>query len=213
MTNLPLTSRKPESVPAPAELYENWRRLILTDALLDLGDFRVLPLVLPGMSALHWTDDCGNDLYGFFEEDGAAVIFGFDHESPMTPYREEPQTNWPGLFDGLPERFAALLTEFPMIDSTFCLWSDGETWEKGPVAYPDEGDADGSEWILEPLAMEPASYVQRYVDLLEEEFQASEFEWVFDGAPLTQAAFEALRCEMDWEAAQQVAQGLGYPVQ
>ena len=212
MSNTLLTSRNPASVPLPAELYEHWRRLILLDAILDLGEYRVLPMALPGISALFWTDECGNDLYGFFEEDGAAVIFGFDHESPMTPYREEPQASWPGLFDGLPDRFAALLTEFPMIDCTFCLWSDGEGWTKGPVDYPGDGDEDGSAWILEPLAFDPGVCVERYVDLLEQEFQPADFQWAFDGAPLTKDILDSLGCEIAWEDAQSLAQGLGYPV-
>jgi len=32
-----------------------------------------------------------------------AVIVGFAHEAPMTPYAQDPPALWPGLLDGVPD--------------------------------------------------------------------------------------------------------------
>lgn len=49
-------------------------------------------------------DGCGND-YSIVFSPAGAYARGFDHESPMSPYRVTPPVPWPGLFDGAPEAF------------------------------------------------------------------------------------------------------------
>jgi len=69
---------------------------------------------------------CGDDCYIMFTTAGA-FIRGFDHESPMTPWRTDPPQLWPGLIDDVPDTLRAFLAEtaFAYDDvfaATYVLW-------------------------------------------------------------------------------------------
>jgi hypothetical protein len=68
-------------------------------------------------------DGQGDDLFAHFTKAGC-FLKGFAHESPMTPYREQPKRVWPGVLDSVPKTFAKSLAEpaFSMEDTTFCIW-------------------------------------------------------------------------------------------
>jgi hypothetical protein len=49
-------------------------------------------------------DGSGDEYSIVFLDDGAAYVRGFGHESPISPWGHDGDL-WPGLIDGLPERF------------------------------------------------------------------------------------------------------------
>jgi hypothetical protein len=44
----------------------------------------------------------GDDFFILFNDNGA-IIKGFDHESPMSPYANDPKRVWPGVLDEVPD--------------------------------------------------------------------------------------------------------------
>jgi hypothetical protein len=104
----------------------------------------------------------GDDFFAHFGPAGC-WLKGFDHESPMSPYRESQQRPWPGVLDAVPAEFAACLREraFGVEDVTFCIWrrNDDKDWQMGPVEFPpDRPDPDGSAFLLSALDGRPESY-------------------------------------------------------
>jgi hypothetical protein len=69
----------------------------------------------------------GDDFFILFNNSGA-IIKGFDHESPMSPYAHKPKRVWPGVLDDVPDVFRSFLDEpaFTIEDTTFVfLWWAG----------------------------------------------------------------------------------------
>ena len=66
---------------------------------------------------------------------------GFDHESKMSSWNQDPPTVWHGVLDNVPAEFKPCATEpaFSMKDTTFCIWraSSGNHWETGEVSFPE----------------------------------------------------------------------------
>jgi hypothetical protein len=92
-----------------------------------------------------------------------AFLKGFDHESLMSPWRNEPKKVWPGVLDSVPEAFRSSLREpaFSMNDTTFCIWRThvDTRWHTGKISYPPEAeDPDGSAWMLAILDGNPNTY-------------------------------------------------------
>jgi hypothetical protein len=162
-----ISSRTPEALPPPEELERRCRAMAVLDAivcpLLEARQFR--------FEASHGSDQriARHDTY---EGDGwliwftarGVVIRGFWHESPVSPWAQDPAAPrlWPNLFLGLPDKLANG-PKLPIEDVeaiTFCLWWDiKETrWRTGSVAYPDSeyADPDGSEYLLEVFGLSPA---------------------------------------------------------
>lgn len=68
---------------------------------------------VPGATHYHKADGGGNDLDIVFLHDGSCLVFGFDHETVEAAVDE----NQP-VFEGLPRKFAPLLTDENLV------WSD-----------------------------------------------------------------------------------------
>jgi len=114
-------------------------------------------------SAAEIRDGCGNHCFIVFTADGVFII-GFDHESPMSPYRRADARHsgspelWPGLVDGLPAVFTPFLTEPAftgpggVLAMTFCIWREhhDSRWCTGPVDFTalDRYDTDGAHEML-----------------------------------------------------------------
>ncbi len=115
----------------------------------------------------------GDSFFALFSRAGC-FLKGFDHESPMTPYRTQPPEIWPGLLDGVPDSFSSGVNEpaFSMNDITFCIWRhySDDSWSQGPVDFPGgDDDPDGSGYLLGILSGDPRHY-QRFA---EEHYQAT----------------------------------------
>ncbi len=107
----------------------------------------------------------GDDYFMVFSDAGV-YLQGFDHESKMSPYREDPPKPWPGMFMGLPESMWRYRDEpaFGPRNCTFCIWRvrDSSGWKGGAIDFPvgpgsklrstydkSTDDPDGSRWLLE----------------------------------------------------------------
>ncbi|MGH3150359.1 MAG: hypothetical protein ACRDOB_06485 [Streptosporangiaceae bacterium] len=112
-------------------------------------------------------DGSGGEYSIVFLHDGAAYARGFDHESPVSPWGNDGEL-WPGLIDGLPERFVKYVRE-PAFgcdgtpDMTVCLWTESDTagsWEHGSVPSPGgPGDQSGAETLFHLVSRpEPGQY-------------------------------------------------------
>lgn len=118
-------------------------------------------------------DGSGDDYSIVFRATGAFVR-GFDHESPMSPYRVDPMQLWPGMLDGLPRELQHLAAEPAFSDpegtllATACFWrlkSDSQ-WACGNVALPPDGgdDPDGSTFLFDLLFDDRPEAYQRFAE-------------------------------------------------
>lgn len=153
-------------------------------------------------SAAEIRDGCGNDCFIVFTTDGV-FIKGFDHESPMSPYRRasthasgSPEL-WPGLVDGLPAVFTQFLTEPAfagpdgVLAMTFCIWRENHDsqWHSGPVDFTglDPYDTDGAHEMLGALC-EPnpaAAYSSFAFEYFEVDLDPVAVEQIFELGPIT----------------------------
>jgi hypothetical protein len=167
-------------------------------------------------------DGSGNEYSIVFSLAGAYAR-GFDHESPMTPYRVTPPAPWPGLFDGVPEAFRAQVAEPAFSDSgtpraTVCFWREqaDTAWRAGAVEpLPGGlGDDGGAGWLFGVLLDgRPEAYQQFAEDYYEVTVDIAAVRHVYALRPLTQAIVSLLNPEVDISGlAEDLAQA-GYPVQ
>jgi hypothetical protein len=132
-------------------------------------------------------------------------IRGFDHESPLSPYRNDGRT-WPGLVDSVPEAFEEYVSEpsfgsgsFPLI--TVCLWqTEGEPggWRHGDVRFSDRTEVpDGADWLFDAVTADtPDFYSEFALSYYETELDASVVDLVYRGTPLTQQMVSRLNPEV-----------------
>jgi hypothetical protein len=117
-------------------------------------------------------DGCGNYFKIYFNKDGA-IIIGFDHESEMTPYKNDP----PELFDrklieSVPSEFEPafhtnLECEEFSEELTYCIWRkySDEAWKTGNIDFDNlvekfGNDPDGSEFQLFLIEGTPESFLE-----------------------------------------------------
>ncbi|MFI6588095.1 hypothetical protein [Embleya sp. NPDC050493] len=150
-------------------------------------------------------DGSGNEYSIVFSAAGAFAR-GFDHESPMAPYRDRPAAVWPGLMDTVPAVFRACVEEpaFCGADgtprATVCLWRTHSdlSWRSGAVDFPsrDGGDADGAEQLFDVLADgRPEAYRRFAADYYEVAVDLEVVRHVYALRPLSQALVSSLNPE------------------
>ena len=177
----------------------------------------------PGQEMASMRDGSGSDYSIVFAPAGAWAR-GFDHESPVSPFRSVPPALWPGLIDTVPAVFDAQVAEPAFADAdggtlraTVCFWretSDSE-WRCGPVDVRVAGyeDADSADWLFELLVEGSA---EAYRDFAEEYFEAevelSAVRHVYDLLPLNREVVAALNPEVDLNDLVQDVAEIGYPV-
>jgi hypothetical protein len=153
----------------------------------------------------------GDQWFALFTE-GGVVLHGLDHEAPM--YRmDEP---WPGIFDALPPDLAGFVDEaaFDTRNSTFCIWrgaGSASSWARGPVAYPEGDDPDGSAHLLGILDGRPESYRAFAADYHERDVPLVAVEAIYRHRPLTPALVRQLNPDASLEDLRGDAAEIGYP--
>ena len=93
----------------------------------------------------YWFDSGGGDSYDLVISGGEAVLTTFDHESPHSPWaREDQLREWPGMFEGMPDRLRTRLPEREEdepLSVSACFWFTDGAWHEGrSEQVPREGD-------------------------------------------------------------------------
>lgn len=110
----------------------------------------------------YWFDSGGGDsLELVINGSDEALLTAFDHESPRSPWgRDDQLPEWPGMFDGLPDRLREQLPEREEdepLSVSACFWFVDGRWQEGrPEPVPREGDLydddpGGAAALLAPL--------------------------------------------------------------
>ena len=157
-------------------------------------------------------DGSGNEYSIVFSGDGA-FAYGFDHESPMSPYANDLRT-WPGLLDGVPEIFHAARDEKAFNDqvprATVCFWrTTGDTaWRCGPV----EADNDGADRLFELVADgRPEAYLTFAEDYYEVALELEPIRHVYALMPLTEYVVTSLNPHRRLSDLAEGIAEIGYP--
>jgi hypothetical protein len=159
-------------------------------------------------------DGSGNDYFILFNAEGA-ILKGFAHEAPMSPYARIPRQVWPGVLDEVPGEFAEFLAEpaFSMNDTTFCLWrrySDSR-WQTGDIEYPAGDDPDGAEDLLGILTGKTRDYQEFAESYYEKVLPLSAIEYVYQQRPLTNEVVALLNPEIDLASLRDDIEEINYP--
>jgi hypothetical protein len=145
----------------------------------------------------------GDDYFILFNSQGA-IMKGFAHESPMSPWSSDSDQVWPGVLNEVPSEFAEFLTEpaFSMSETTFCIWRrilDG-SWQTGQIAYPGKEDPDGSEDLLFVLDGDPKTYQEFAQQYYERSIDLRAVRSIYEHHPLTTQIVKRLNPEVELES-------------
>ena len=160
-------------------------------------------------------DGSGNEYSIVFSPDGA-FAYGFDHESPMSPYVNDMQT-WPGLLDGVPEAFHSARDDKAFRDplgapqATVCFWrtTDDDAWRCGPV---EGADKDGAGYLFELLADgRPEAYLTFAEDYYERALDLEPIRHVYALMPLTEYVVTSLNPDRRLADLKDEVAEIGYP--
>ncbi|MEM9554458.1 MAG: hypothetical protein AAGC60_09375 [Acidobacteriota bacterium] len=209
-----LSSRDPSDLPDVDGLLRLMRSLAVLDAVLcPEWEFRYFSINDA------WSDDEtlalmrngeGDDFLVCFNDHGA-LIKGFAHQAPMAQGRP-----WPGLFDGVPEAFAAFLDDEASArdDSTFCLWRlrGDDAWSRGPVDEPRGADPDGSARLLRFLDGDPTTYKAWADEYYGRPVDEAAVRAVYEHRTLNSALARSLDPKTAFVELADEVQQIGYPV-
>lgn len=210
-------------IPEIPDLYRRMQRLAALDIILcDTDWLRVHHF------DSHWNqtvglatidNGAGDDLKIVFAPEGV-FLKGFDHENSLSPYANDEQAVWPGMYDGFPASLLPLL-EDPAIakeDVTFCLWRETSHnhWHAGELAdtaFDIERDSDGGVHFLLGYIPEHLedfrAWALVYYDL-DHLSEAAAIIW--NGQPADADTIRQINPERDTAAALQELQSIGYPL-
>lgn len=159
-------------------------------------------------------DGSGDDYFILFNSQGA-IIKGFAHESPMSPFASEPPKVWRGLLDSVPTEFQDFLTEpaFSMEETTFCVWRkySDSFWQVGNIDYPEGEDPDGSEDLLWILEDNPEHYQYFATEYYEQDVPLSAVKHIYEHKPLTDDIISQLNSEISKDELRDDVKEIGYP--
>ena len=194
-----ISTRNPNGLPG----VDGLRRLLQSMAMLDAilspeWEYRYYSFNArwaEGEEMGSMRDGSGDDFFVLFNAAGC-FLKGFAHEASMSPAGQSPEQVWPGVLDGVPPDFARGLQEpaFRMEDATFCLWrrSGDDSWQVGPVEWPEGPDPDGSAGLLSPLDGEPETYRAWAEDYYERDVDLAPVRAIYTHEPLTEALVAGL---------------------
>ncbi|MER7690321.1 hypothetical protein [Streptomyces sp. NPDC097610] len=221
MTVYEVTAQLPETTV----VQERARAMAMLDVIMcgepSLRYYSFDPVWSEGESVASMADGSGNDYSVVFSSAGAFAR-GFDHESPMTPWAEEPLRLWPGLVDSVPEVFRPLLSEPAFCEhdgtlrATVCFWREASDagWKSGVVDLPEEndGDVDGASRLFDVLV---AGTAEAYREFAEEYYEMAPdltaIQHILDHKPLTQAVVGLLNAERRLDDLHAEMAQIGYP--
>lgn len=147
---------------------------------------------------------------------------GFDHESPMSPYRVTPKQLWPGILDGLPPDLQHVATEPAFSDpegtllATACFWRLESThrWACGNLILPpDRGDdPDGASSLFALLSDDRPEAYQRFAEeYYEVDVNLEALRHVYALRALTPDVVAALNPDVNLADLEEDRKAVGYP--
>ncbi|NUR94862.1 MAG: hypothetical protein HOV67_06320 [Kribbellaceae bacterium] len=159
-------------------------------------------------------DGSGGEYSIVFSPDGV-FGYGFDHESPMSPYVNQMKP-WPGLLDGVPEVFHEQRDDKAFNDNgtpraTVCFWrtADDGAWRCGPVANV---DSDGADWLFELIADgRPEAYLTFAEEYYEVALDLEPIRYVYALMPLTEYVVTSLNRDRRLTDLKESIAEIGYP--
>jgi hypothetical protein len=211
------STRHPERLATPRALLELTRTLaVLDEVFWSQWDERYYSFdkQRDGTCLAQMRNGEGDLWYLLFLPNGAAVLRGFDHESAMNSYRGEEEKPWPGLFDRMPRSLLPWknAANIEPGEVTFVMWHAARgRWRTGPIAFPPGADPDGSEWLLEQVDGDPASYVRLVEARLERAIDADAVRAVYGGV-LDAPTILKLNPSADVKAVLKSARKMGFAV-
>ncbi len=156
----------------------------------------------------------GDYYFILFTSEGA-ILKGFDHESPMSPYATDPPKMWAGILDEVPAEFSEFLKEpaFSMEDTTFCFWrlNHDSCWKTGSITFPNESDPDGSTYLLSKLDGRPQTYKKFAEEYYEQSVPLSAVEHIYNHQSLTIEIISALNSDNSLENLEANIEEIDYP--
>lgn len=159
-------------------------------------------------------DGSGNEYSVVFSPDGV-FGYGFDHESPVSPYANGMRS-WPGLLDGVPEVFQEQRDDKAFSDdgvprATVCFWrtTEDDAWRCGPV---ENVGADGADELFELIADgRPEAYLTFAEEYYEVALDLEAIRHVYALMPLTEYVVTSLnRHRRLTDLTEDIAE-IGYP--
>jgi len=199
------STRDLSGLPAPDRLRDVLQLSAMLDVVLCEKDwlrcYTFRPNWSDGVSLATYNNGGGNDMFVFFRGEDA-IIKGFDHESPVSPYARDDEDVWPGIYDGVPMALGALLDDEAVQrdDVTFCVWHTLGTWRCGSMSFP-AGEDDGSSYLLGTIYLDAASYVNWARDYYERAIENSAIEAVYAGQPIDAELIAAINPDRNVAAA------------
>jgi hypothetical protein len=158
----------------------------------------------------------GDQYFALFNSAGC-WLKGFDHESPMSPFRKQPPELPAGVFEGVPDEFRPCLTEpaFARDETTFCIWRRyaDRAWQRGPVKFSGrEKDPDGSAGLLRYLDSSPQTYVKWAIGYYERDLPLAAVKAIYACQALNQDLITRLNSDASLARLKKDIKEIGYPV-
>jgi hypothetical protein len=201
-----------ESLPYPDLMRQRLRTFAMYDSIAapEFRSFEFHPKWGPGAAQMGaFKDGSGNFFFAWFSAKGA-VIRGFDHESVMSPFRQDPPVVWPGIFEGLPPALAYAVDEVAFVpeEITFAFWATGREgdWKAGRVKPAKGKDADGAQRLLSCFQQSFERWRKAYYDTP----RSSALRVLWDNEPITREVVLALNPEADLKVVREEAKLLGW---
>lgn len=214
----PISTRNLAPLPDIEHLRKRMQQMATLAAVVGIEfgtpPYEFHPLWAKGEQMGAYKSGSGDELFVHFTSAGC-FIKGFAHESKMSPYRTNPPTPWPGMFDDVPHHFASSLQEpaFDITATTFVVWrlAQDNEWMTGPVRSPKDS-TDGSEDLLGQLIMPATEFAEWLSENYETEVDEDIVAAVFEHRPLTTDQLGALQPSANISALVRAVQKIGYPL-
>lgn len=175
-------------LPKPKTLAKAMRCCAVLDVVLceddDLRSYDFQPKWCEDVQMAKY-DNGGGDYMFIFVQGKDAIIKGFDHESPVSPYANDQQQVWPGIYDGVPAHLDDLISDVAVSreDVTFCVWHSKGKWQTGKAKFKRKEDG-GAAYLLGQILQDADDYCEWAEDYYELELDVELVESVFAGATI-----------------------------
>jgi hypothetical protein len=174
---------------------------------------------IEGVALAALNDGEGNNMFAVFLGPETGLLKGFDHESLMSPFPDDKNHVWPGIFDEVPDVFSRALANLDPeravpLDTTFCVWrtEQDDTWKRGNIAFPDDEQDGGFRDLSSLIPLDAAKYISWATEYYERDFPMEAVAAIYSGANLTLALLEAFRADARRASICAEAISIGWPV-